>query len=58
MVPMIVLFVDFLTPVDSLQKQAFRLINVELVLIAITTIWRNLAADLLQIRLALICHSI
>jgi hypothetical protein len=49
MVTMAMLFVDLLTPVDSLQKQAFRLINVKLALFAITTNRRNLAADLLQI---------
>jgi hypothetical protein len=32
------LFVDFLTPVDSLQKQAFMFINVELAQVANTTI--------------------
>src|SRR5215472_1766839 len=42
---MAMLFVD----VDSLQKQAFRFINVKLTLFAITTDRRNLAADLLQI---------
>jgi len=50
MASMAMLFVDLLTPVDSLQKQVFRLINVKLSLFAITTYRRNFAADLLQMR--------
>ena len=49
MVSNAMLFVDFLTLVDSLQKQAFKLLNVEPALVAVTTHRRNLAADLLQI---------
>jgi len=34
---MAMLFVDLLTPVDSLEKQVFRLINAEIAFVAITT---------------------
>jgi len=55
MVAKAMLFVDLLTPVDSLQKQVSRLINIKLTIVAITTDRRKFAADLLQIALKVIC---